>query len=183
MNRSLVLSLIGALVCSLAACQSSNDNTESATPPKGIVWSQTDTLPYPVLADFAELTPVFDIHNDTTYVINFWATWCAPCVEELPYFEQLATSHQGEAVRFVMVSLDFKREVRKKLYRFVKERPFTLPVVALTDTKTNIWIDLVDPNWSGAIPITIIRKNDKRLFIAEQFDSYQDLEDAFKQIH
>jgi hypothetical protein len=77
-----------------------------------------------------------------------------------------------------MVSLDFRRDVRTKLLKFIKERPFDLPVIALTDTKTNVWIDQVDPEWGGAIPITIVYRQDKRLFFADQFANYEELHAA-----
>ena len=135
----------------------------------------TDTLPYPIVGDFAELAPIFSRTDDKVYVINFWATWCGPCVEELPYFEQLAEETNAEEVEIVMVSLDFRRDVRTKLLKFIQERPFDLPVIALTDTKTNEWIDQVDPEWGGAIPITIVYRQDKRLFFADQFANYEEL--------
>ena len=125
---------------------------------------------------------LLNLHPDTTYVVNFWATWCAPCVEELPYFERLAEETADQHVEIVMVSLDFKRDVREKLLRFIQDRPLNLPVIALTDTKTNVWIDKVDPEWGGAIPITVIYKGDERAFIAEQFSDYDELAQAVNSI-
>src|SRR5688572_595506 len=51
--------------------------------------------------------PFLNADNDTTYIVNFWATWCKPCVEELPHFEQLYQEYKDKKVRLILVSLDF----------------------------------------------------------------------------
>jgi thiol-disulfide isomerase/thioredoxin len=186
--RHFVSVLIGFVLFLTASCQStdappevssSTETTVNNSNPGMIMHlSLTDTLPYPIVADFDDLAPIFSRTDDKIYVINFWATWCGPCVEELPYFEKLAEETNSEEVEIVMVSLDFRRDVRTKLLKFVKERPFNLPVIALTDTKTNLWIDKVDPEWGGAIPITIVYRQDKRLFFPDQFANYEELLNA-----
>lgn len=175
------------VVC--ASCQSAANDTATAaattttTSTAGVLHlANTDTLPYPIISNFDELEPIFHLNNDTTYVINFWATWCGPCVEELPYFERLDQDYQGKPLKIILVSLDFRKNVRTKLLRFVEDRPLKLPVIALTDNKTNVWIDKVDPEWSGAIPITVIYRNDKRVFIQDQFADYEELASAVKSV-
>lgn len=146
------------------------------------VLASNDTLPYPVYSSFDEIEPLFTQQNDTVYVINFWATWCKPCVEELPYFERLASEMNGQPVKIVMISLDFKRDVPTKLRAFIEERPLELPVVALTDNKYNNWIDRVDEKWTGAIPVTIVYKGGLKYFYGEQFASYNELAAAVRQL-
>ena len=65
-------------------------------------------------------------------------------------------------VRIIMVSLDFRKDIPTKLLSFVRERPFTLPLIALADGRYAEWIDKVDPEWEGAIPFTIVYKGDRR---------------------
>ncbi len=166
---------VWSLFLPLAACQAP---APTADTPAAFHLPNTDTLPYPIVERFDDLAPLFQQQNDTLYVINFWATWCGPCVEELPYFEQLATATQGMPVKIVMVSLDFRRDLRTKLLRFVRQRPTLPPVIALADSKTAEWIDRVDPNWSGAIPITVIYRNDRRLFVEDAFADYEQLREA-----
>lgn len=176
------LFLLGCSLLSLVACQTPEQDARQESPPQVLHLPYTDTLPYPIVAEFDKLAPIFSQEDDATYVINFWATWCGPCVEELPYFERLAKETADENVQLVMVSLDFRRDVRTKLLRFIRERPFDLPVIALTDSKTNVWIDKVDPEWGGAIPITIIYHGDKRIFVPDQFADYEELLAAVRSV-
>ncbi|MEL6356336.1 MAG: thioredoxin domain-containing protein, partial [Bacteroidota bacterium] len=68
----------------------------------------TTGLPYPIYDNFDAIEPLFNQQNDTTYIVNFWATWCKPCVEELPHFQELNEKYAGQPLRIVLVSLDFK---------------------------------------------------------------------------
>ncbi len=181
------------MILTLSACTNSStadiadSATDTAAPPVNPMNETAEApkatpLPYPVYTTFDQLAPLFEQNNDTTYVINFWATWCKPCVEELPYFEKLAEDNSGKPVKIVMVSLDFAKEVRGKLLDFVQNRPFELPVIALVDHRYNDWIDRVDPEWSGAIPITVVYRGDQRIFMSEQFDSYEQLAEMVNQV-
>lgn len=190
--RLLISGLLGLTLFCTAACQSTEQPpaTEDATSVEAATDAidqvmhlpVTDTLPYPIVENFADLAPIFSREDDKIYVINFWATWCAPCVEELPYFERLAEETDPDKVEIVLVSLDFKKSVRTKLLKFIQDRPLNLPVIALTDTKTNVWIDQVDPEWGGAIPITIVYRQDQRMFFPDQFANYDELAAAVQSI-
>ncbi len=130
----------------------------------------------PPLLSFEEFEPYLHKSNDTTYVINFWATWCKPCVEELPYFEELHRAYQNQPVRVVLVSLDFKHQIETKLLPFLEKHNVESEVVVLYAPNANAWIDKVDSRWSGAIPATVVYRNDDQLFHGEKFNSYRDLE-------
>ena len=177
--RSTLLLLSLALAAIGGGCQgqvAETTATEASHDPLAVPYlTKTDTLPYPVVAKFDDLAELFQQDNDTVYVINFWATWCAPCVEELPNFEKLAAETSQQPVQLIMISLDFKRDIRTKLLDFVRDRPLELPVVALTDSRYHEWIDRVDPEWTGAIPITLIYKGDQRQFYSSAFARYEDL--------
>lgn len=110
---------------------------------------------------------------NTTYVVNFWATWCAPCVKELPHFEQL--NSENKKVKVVLVSLDFKNQYEAKLLPFLKKKAIKSEVVLLTDKDYNTWLPAVDKDWSGSIPATLIIKNGKKVFVEKMFASYEEL--------
>lgn len=115
-----------------------------------------------------------------TYVINFWATWCAPCVKELPYFEQLNTTYEDKKVEVILVSLDFPKQIESKLKPFLLKNKLKSEVVVLNDVDANTWIPKVDKNWSGAIPATLIYNTQKTVFYEQSFD-YIALETELKQ--
>ena len=118
-----------------------------------------------------------------TYVINYWATWCGPCVKELPYFEQLLAAYNKQKVRVILVSLDFPKKIDSKLIPFLNKHNIQSEVVILDDPKSNVWIDKVDPSWEGAIPVTVVYKGKKRVFWDGEFDTYADLDKLFLSIH
>ncbi|TDD98625.1 TlpA family protein disulfide reductase [Flavobacterium cellulosilyticum] len=118
--------------------------------------------------------------KNTTYVVNFWATWCAPCVKELPYFEKL--NAENKSVKVVLVSLDFKNQFESKLLPFLERKAIESEVVLLTDKSYNTWLPLVDKKWSGSIPATLIIKNGKRVFAERTFSTYDELNEYVNKI-
>lgn len=122
-------------------------------------------------------------NSDTTYVINFWATWCKPCVKELPAFEELNSKYQDKNLKVVLVSLDFKRELEKRLVPFVKEKNMKSKVVLLDEPDYNAWIDKVDKSWGGAIPATLIINNRKNIrdFYEKEF-TFEELNNNIKSL-
>ncbi|WP_345004293.1 TlpA disulfide reductase family protein [Snuella lapsa] len=125
--------------------------------------------------DFKGLKPLLHKQDDVTYVINFWATWCRPCVKELPYFEKLNTEYAGKNVKVILVSLDFPHLYESKLKPFILNHKIKSKVVALDDADMNSWIPQVNEAWSGAIPATVIYRNGKRKFFEQSF-TYEELE-------
>jgi thiol-disulfide isomerase/thioredoxin len=98
--------------------------------------------------------------DSTLYVINFWATWCKPCVEELPVFEDLTKKYPKSKLKVILVSLDMKKEVDTKLPAFITEKKLQSEVMWMSDPNANLWINRVSPEWSGALPATWLVKKD-----------------------
>jgi thiol-disulfide isomerase/thioredoxin len=134
---------------------------------------RTGELTIPVY-DFEGFKPYLQQDDGKIYIINFWATWCKPCVEEMPHFVNLLEEMKEENVVFLFVSLDFRRNLEKGVVNFVKEHGLENKVVLLNDPDANKWIGQVDPSWSGAIPATLIYKGTERKF-HEQMLGYEDL--------
>ena len=106
--------------------------------------------------------------NDTTYVVNFWATWCSPCVKEIGYFEELHRQSDSSTVKVILVSLDFPNQIDRRVVPFLKEKEITAEVLLMTDLDYNSWIDRIDPSWSGAIPATLIFNRESRVFLEKE---------------
>ncbi len=118
-------------------------------------------------------------NNDTVYVVNFWATWCGPCVKELPDFEQLNMLYKSKKMKMLLVSIDFKSEIGK-VRNFVNKKMIESEVVLLDEPKYNEWIDKIDANWEGQIPVTLFYKNKQKMqFINKQTD-FEQLEKILK---
>lgn len=124
--------------------------------------------------DFEEFEPLLKQNNDTTYVINFWATWCIPCIKELPAFEKANTEYKSQNFKMILVSLDFGKDVIKRVDDFRNTRQLTAEVILLDDPDANTWIPKIDKDWSGAIPATVIYRNDKWQFYGHSF-TYEEL--------
>lgn len=131
--------------------------------------------------DYEGLKPFLNRSDDKTYVVNFWATWCAPCVKELPYFEALNENYKNKNVEVILVSLDFPRHYEKKLKPFIKKHNLQSNVIAFDDPDQNKWIPAINKDWSGAIPATIIYNKNERKFYERSFD-YEELETELKTI-
>jgi thiol-disulfide isomerase/thioredoxin len=132
------------------------------------VFAQSDeNIP---MVDFKQFEPMLHKSNDTTYVINFWATWCVPCRKELPEFQKLHENTSGEKIKILLVSLDFPKQIKTALLPFLEKNEITAPVILLNDPNSNAWIDKVDPKWTGSLPATLIYKGEAKQFFEEELD-------------
>lgn len=119
--------------------------------------------------------------KDSTYVVNFWATWCAPCIKELPHFEKLKAEHKSEKLAVLLVSVDFKSKLNSGVIPFVKRKNLKSEVFLLNESSPQEYIDRIDASWSGSIPATIFIKNDKRKFVESEF-TYEQLLTEYKKL-
>lgn len=111
-----------------------------------------------------DLTKRIYNNSDTLYVVNFWATWCKPCVAELPEFEKLNQEYKSKKVKVILVCMDFKEELNKRVKPFIKKNNYTCEVVLLDEINGNDFINKITEMWSGAIPATLITRNNKTFF-------------------
>lgn len=156
-------SLVVVILLIVVACQNPNVSTVENQSIEVIAHNNTKIEVY----DFAHFEPLLHQDDDKIHVVNFWATWCAPCIKELPYFESL-TQNQS-SVDVLLVSMDFPNEVESRLIPFLKKKNIKSKVVLLDDSNENEWIPKVNQNWEGAIPATIIYNKSKRIFYEQSF--------------
>jgi thiol-disulfide isomerase/thioredoxin len=153
--------------------QLTNNSTESKSQ-VNLNANPVDSMPLEVY-DFAGFKKFLHNKDGKIHVINFWATWCEPCVKELPSFEKLNANYSHNNVEVLLVSLDFPHLYDLKLKPFITENKIKSKVIALDDADMNTWIPLINKNWSGSIPATIIFKNDSSKFFERSF-TYEELE-------
>lgn len=129
--------------------------------------------------NFEEFKPILNLEEDTVYVINFWATWCGPCIKEIPYFEQLGAKYRESNLKVIMVSLDMPNQVESKLVPFIEKNKMKNEVILLDDPDFNSWIPIVNKEWTGVIPATLIYSKNFREFYAKEF-TITELEEIVK---
>ena len=158
---------------SLVACNNNDTSQKNASPPPQIIEKEI-----PIYSSFDQLIPLLEKQNDTTYLINFWATTCPPCLKEMPHFEALEKKYKTKKLRILLVSLDDKKKAASKVKRFVKKYKIQPEVILLADENYSAWTDKIDASWYGALPATLIFKNKKRHFSMGAFESFEDLEEV-----
>lgn len=108
--------------------------------------------------------------SDAPTVINFWATYCGPCLKEIPYFQEVVKRYEKKGVKLLLVSLDFKESFPDKISSFADKRKFTSAIVWLDETNADYFCPKVDSKWSGVMPATLFINNKKghRSFFEEE---------------
>ena len=118
----------------------------------------------------ADVIKNFSNKNDTVYVINFWATFCKPCVAEIPGFIKIANKYKNEKVKLLLVSLDLPSFYPKRIASFAAKNNFTTNIAWLDETDADYFCPMIDKAWSGVIPATIMvntKTGYKKFFEAE----------------
>lgn len=185
-NKTILVMIAGILLASCNQKAASETPAVAEEPAAPVAEIKVSVSPTPLKVytkdgvsvkayDFDKLQYFLKQKNDTTYVVNFWATWCVPCVEELPHFEELNAKYKKDKVKVMLVSLDMFKMVETRLLPFIKEKQLKSDVVYLRDPDQNTWLPKVDSTWSGALPATLIYNKDRRKFYEQSF-TYAELE-------
>ncbi len=98
-------------------------------------------------------------HSDHPLIVNFWATFCAPCNREIPYFQASIARYKDQRVELVLVSLDLPDYYPAKIAGFARSRGYTSRIVWLDETNADYFCPRVDPHWMGGIPSSLFINN------------------------
>lgn len=97
--------------------------------------------------------------SETPVIVNFWATYCVPCIEEIPYFQELVKKYEHKGVKLLLVSLDFEDFYPDKIRKFANKMKFTAPIVWLNETNADYFCPKIDTAWSGVMPASLLINN------------------------
>ena len=97
-------------------------------------------------------------NDDTTRVVNLWATWCAPCIKELPYFEQVNNEYKDKKIKIILLAVE---DTPESVSRFVTKKNLNAQVMLLDETDASYWIPKINVDWQGEIPVTLMVNNAK----------------------
>lgn len=168
--KKLVLSLM--IIAGISSCNKETKTTENT---ENISEDSVTTIESEELTENIipfkqiELTPeetskiLAKQNNDTLYVTNFFATWCGPCMREIPHFKEKMQELKSQPVKFTFVGLDEKNDWGTKVKAFAEENNLSENIVLLDGMKlTPEFFPANFKVWDGgSIPFTMMRKGDK----------------------
>ncbi|MFT7030551.1 MAG: thiol-disulfide isomerase/thioredoxin [Marinoscillum sp.] len=124
----------------------------------------------------AQLQKKINAPSQKLKVYNFWASWCGPCIQEMPYFNDLA-----KTTDVTLVSLDFADDI-EKAQKIMTKKGMQIPSFLLAESDIDKYMLAIAKDWSGAIPATLfILPNGKRKFFEGSFEK-QELDDLVKEL-
>lgn len=140
-----------------------------------IVISCSEPVPQKaIVIDLEGMTHLMDGAPEKLQVINFWATWCKPCVDELPAFEKLQAAYKDD-IDVILISLDDAENLESKVNPFLKKNNIQSQVKLLNHPYAAEYIPMVDQHWDGAIPVTLLKYKNQKKFFNQEFQ-YKELE-------
>ena len=130
----------------------------------------------------SDLQQMIDTSSGPT-IINFWATFCVPCIKELPHFQQLAQQYKNNGIQLYLICLDVEDAYPKKIKDFTTRLKIKAPTFFLDETNADVFCPAVDESWSGAIPATLFinKKKGYRKFVEDEL-SKESLEVEIKKM-
>jgi len=128
-------------------------------------------------ADEQQISKIISERGGKFLLLNLWATWCAPCREEFPDLQKLHESYLEKGLEVIGLSVDYPDETESKIKPFLKKAGSTFPVFVQDVNNDEKLINMIDPEWNGAVPLTVIYDaNGNKLEIIEGKKSYSEFE-------
>lgn len=126
---------------------------------------------------YEQLFEMVNQPTDQLIAVNFWATWCAPCVQEIPHFVEVAEKFKDNPnFKMVFVSMDRAKQL-DRVIQFVADKGIVSEVVLLDDNKrSNEWMPRIDKSWSSNIPVTVFYQNGEKVHFVGSEMSAEELQ-------
>jgi thiol-disulfide isomerase/thioredoxin len=151
----------------------------------GLMFVQTFSFAQQVVPAITikDLQKMLNKETDSTLIVNFFATWCKPCVHELPLLAQMMVDSSNTKYKFVFVSCDNPDNREKKVTKFAKKKKIAGSTYLLLDSSNNYWMQAIDRRWQGSIPATLVynQKLKKKAFFEGEM-LLEDLQGLLKKV-
>lgn len=141
-----------------------------------LAFSQTVSATYKIKDLLQRIHP-----KDSVYVLNFWATWCKPCIQELPSLDSLNLRSKNSNIKVLLVCLDFKEELHAKVNPYLKKKNIQSECILLDEVNGNDFINQISESWTGAIPATYFQFGNKKHLIEKKL-VLKDLEENLQKL-
>ncbi len=137
--------------------------------------AQKSAAPVLVSIDAKGLEAVRAKSRDRILVLNFWATWCKPCVEEFPELLKLRRTYHTKGLDVVFVSIDDDAKAKQKVTAFLAKMNVDGRSYIKQPGDDENFINAVNPKWSGALPATLVYDQYGRLvqMVVEQLNYFE----------
>jgi len=96
---------------------------------------------------------------DHPLIVNFWATFCAPCNKEIPYFQSTVEKYKQQGVELILVSLDLPDYYPARIAKFAGEHGYRATLAWLNETDADYFCPRIDKSWTGGIPSSLFVNN------------------------
>jgi thiol-disulfide isomerase/thioredoxin len=108
--------------------------------------------------------------SDTTYIVNFWATWCKPCMQELQAIDSVGMELRATTTKLLFVNLDFA-DRKNQVNTVLKNKSIQSSCILLDEVNGNVYIDRISADWSGSIPATLLKSGNKQILLDKKLSS------------
>ncbi len=143
--------------------------------------SDDSWLPKVTKLENGNIKPILEQYKGEVIVLNFWATWCVPCVKEMPDLFKLKQEYESKGMRLILISINDLEELESRVYPFLIEKQVGFETFIRTPGDDQKFINSIDETWSGAIPFTIIfDRAGKKRFVEFGKHTYEEFERAVK---
>jgi thiol-disulfide isomerase/thioredoxin len=116
-------------------------------------------MPDPPAIDGPGLKSAIQQNRGKVVLVNLWATWCQPCVEEFPSLVKLYNTYKGRGLVVLAMSMD-ELKTQEKVAPFLARQKAKFPAYIRKPGEVEAFIDSIDKDWTGAIPVTYLYDRD-----------------------